>query len=395
MNELEKQLADVTAQLKTHFDRAAEEKKTYGTMLESTKAAVEALQKQVDAIDAKMVQKLTSTTETKSIAELLQENEDVARLVHDKKGRAVVTFKGAQAQQLWEQKTTISGLSTITPNVVDAERAPGIVLEARRKLTVRDALASRPTMHPLVYWVKVNAALAIASPQTEASGKAENTVTFTTANSPVKTIATFIRASRQALDDFSELGGFLRSSLPYYVNLAEEIELLSGDNTGEHLNGLVTQATAFSTSLLAAAAGWTRIDQIGAAIQQIGTANEVDPSFIILNKADLWKIRRTKDSYGRYILGDPQTVGNPTIWDLTPIGSNSMPAGTFLVGSGDPAAAEIRDRMEMQVDISTEDATNFTTNLVTIRAEKRMVLTVMRPGSYVTGTFTTSPTSLA
>jgi HK97 family phage major capsid protein len=71
--------------------------------------------------------------------------------------------------------------------------------------------------------------------------------------------------------------------------------------------------------------------------------------------------------------------------------TTSLAAGTFLVGSGSPIAAEIRDRMEMQVDISTEHQDFFVKNLVAIRAEKRLALLVRRPASYVTGTFTTSP----
>ena len=48
------------------------------------------------------------------------------------------------------------------------------------------------------------------------------------------------------------------------------------------------------------------------------------------------------------------------------------------MGSGSPVAAEIRDRMEMTVEISTEHSDYFTRNLVAIRAEKR--LAVIRVG---------------
>ena len=41
--------------------------------------------------------------------------------------------------------------------------------------------------------------------------------------------------------------------------------------------------------------------------------------------------------------------------------------------------------------ISTEHADFFTKNLVAVRAEKRLALITRRPGSYVTGSFTTSP----
>jgi HK97 family phage major capsid protein len=56
----------------------------------------------------------------------------------------------------------------------------------------------------------------------EASTKPENQATFTTVSERVKTIATWIPASRQVLDDFSELMTFIRTMMPYYVNLAEE-----------------------------------------------------------------------------------------------------------------------------------------------------------------------------
>jgi HK97 family phage major capsid protein len=68
-----------------------------------------------------------------------------------------------------------------------------------------------------------------------------------------------------------------------------------------------------------------------------------------------------------------------------------MVSGQFLVGTGNPIACEIRDRMEMQVEISTEHASYFTSNLVAIRAEKRVAIIVKRPASFVSGSFTTSP----
>lgn len=394
MEPLEKQLAELHTELKGHFAKAAEQEKLTGTLTTDLKTQLDALQKQYDALDCKLAERHAAAVPEKTITEELKENEAMARLVRDKKGMAMHTFKGKNAERLLERKTIFeSAVGTETPGVIEADRDTGIVREAQRRLRVRDALSSRATQAPLVYWVKVNAPAVSASPMMQHEGlvKYENTVTFTTANSTVRTLATFVKASRQVLDDFAELAGLLRSDLPYYVNRQEETQLLSGDNAGDNLNGLITQATPFDTALLTASLGWTRIDQIGAAIQQVGEADEIDPTFVILHKRDWWKIRRTKDSFGRYILGDPQSKGNPSLWDLTTIPTNSIAAGTFLVGSGDPAAAEIRDRMEMEVLISTEDSDNFQRNLITVRAEKRMCLAVKRPASYITGTFSTSP----
>ena len=130
---------------------------------------------------------------------------------------------------------------------------------------------------------------------------------------------------------------------------------------------------------------------VGRAIQQVTAAKELDPTFIVLHPNDWWEMRLTKDGFGRYILGDPQTNARPSLFGLDVVYTTSMANGTFLVGSGNPVASEIRDRMEMQIDISTEHADFFTKNLVAVRAEKRLALITRRPGSYVTGSFTTSP----
>jgi HK97 family phage major capsid protein len=175
------------------------------------------------------------------------------------------------------------------------------------------------------------------------------------------------------------------------VNLEEELQLLSGDNTGENLHGMIPQASAFNTALLSASAGWNRIDQVGLSISQLTTAKEIAPTFIILHPTDWWKMRLQKDSFGRYILGDPQSMVQPNIFGLSAVATTSIAAGTFLVGSGDPVASEIRDRMEMQVEISTSHSDFFVKNLLAIRAEKRLCYVCKRPASLITGTFTQSP----
>ena len=215
---------------------------------------------------------------------------------------------------------------------------------------------------------------------------------FGAASERIKTIATYIRASKQILEDFGELMTFLNASLPYYVNQAEEVELLSGSNAGEHLNGMITQATAFSTGLLSSSRGWNTMDIVGRATQQVAVAKEIPPTFLVLHPTDWWNMRLTKDSYGRYILGDPQAdIGHPTLFGLDVVPTTNIASGTFLLGSGNPAAVQIRDRMGVTLDISSEDADNFTKNLITVRCEKRLALVVRRAASLITGSFNYSP----
>ena len=393
MKPLEQQLAELKEQLAGHFDNAAKEQKTLGAVVEKTQSKITALQAQADAIDVKLAERKAAEVPQPGVLEVLQANDSVNRLMKDRGGRAVVTLEGKHVRELMGRKTTITSeaVGVATSGVLQIDRTPGITLEARQTLTVRDLLSARPTTMQVVDFVKVNTPMAIASPQVEASAKAENAVTFTSVSEKVRTIATWIPASKQILDDFTELLGFINSTLPYYVNLAEELQLLSGDNTGENLHGLITQAAAFNTGLLSSTKGWNKIDIIGRAVQQITGAKELDPTFVVLHPNDWWEMRLTKDGFGRYILGDPQTNARPSLFGLDVVYTTSIVNGSFLVGSGNAVASEIRDRMEMQIEFSTEHQDFFTKNLVAVRGEKRVVLVVKRPNSYISGSFTTSP----
>jgi HK97 family phage major capsid protein len=201
-------------------------------------------------------------------------------------------------------------------------------------LSLRDALTARPTTLGVVDYVRVSSPLGLASPVPEASVKPGNAVWFAPASERIRTIATWIPASLQILDNFTELAAFLETSLSFYVNLTEEVQCLSGDGTGENLHGIIPQATAFSTSLLSASAGYGRIDIIGRTIQQITVAKELPPTFVVMHPADWFNMRLQKDTLGRFILGAPQTSARAMLFDLTVIPTTSISAGTFLVGSG-------------------------------------------------------------
>src|SRR5207248_1504587 len=138
----------------------------------------------------------------------------------------------------------------------------------------------------------------------------------------------------------------------------------TGSNTGNDLNGLITQGTAYNTALNTLTPGWKKQDIIARAIQQVEIAKEVEPTFLVLHPTDYWDIRLTKDTQGRYL--DP----SGTFWGLNPVRTVNIGSGNFLVGSGDPAAVEIRDRMGLTLEISTQHQDYFTKNLIALRCER-------------------------
>lgn len=395
MVETKEQLEQILAHAKEQKAAVDDIKRQYGELSAEFQTAIgklDAIQKQADAIDIKMAERNAQADPGKSGMQELEENEELKRWCHDKPVRElVITLNAKQQSALLERKTAIDtaavGLST--SGVLPIDRTPGIVREARQTLRVRNVLTSRPTSLSLIDFVKVNSAPTRGSIQTESSAKAENGVTFNTGTARVQTIASLIPASRQILDDMPDLLGYLSNALPYYVDLAEEVQFLTGSNTGTDLNGLITQGTAFNTALNSYTPGWKQQDIIARAIQQIMIAKEIDPTFVVLHPTDFFNIRLTKDTQGRYLAAG----FNPydPFFGLTPIVTVNIGSGNFLVGSGSPVAVEIRDRMDMTLEFSTQHSTFFASNQIMIRAEKRTTLCCFRPGSFIQGSLNTSP----
>jgi HK97 family phage major capsid protein len=387
--------AQTLVELKTQLT-AAQAKHTAAIEAKADKVEVSRLQSQVDAIDVKLAGRLLSDFSlqgTTPLLEQLQADEGVAKLLKDKRGSAVIHLDGKTAQQLMQRKTTMTetGMGFQTTGVMQIDRTPGIVPEARQVLVMRDVLTARPTSLPVVDFVYVSTPMTIASPVPEASVKPEEALVFASKSEKIRTVAAWIPASRQILDDITELYGFIETAIPFYVNTAEELQILAGDNVGEDYHGIIPQASPFAVGSLSATHGWNRIDIVGLCISQITTAKEIQPTFIVLHPADWWAMRLTKDSFGRYILGDPQSQVRPNVFGLDVVATTNIGQGTFLVGSGNPVAVELRDKMEMVVEISTSHASYFTQNLIAIRGERRSCIVVKRPASFIQGSFSQSP----
>ena len=142
------------------------------------------------------------------------------------------------------------------------------------------------------------------------------------------------------------------------------------------------QATAFDPAFTSDSE--TPIDRILQAISQAEDA-DVPVNAIVLNKRDWRKMTGQKDGEGRYLsAASPFGATDPRLWNLPVVATNAMPSGEFLTGAFGEAA-QIFDRLDVEVLISTENDDDFEKNMATIRIEERLALAVFRPEAFVTG----------
>lgn len=384
------------AEYKTYASKLAEEVKQYGAVNSETKEALEKIARRMDGLESSMNRPNDGFAPlSKTIGELFVESE------------ALKTFKqrgwhkGGAAMQFasWFPEPTLPHLSakaTITTGTVGTAgdqnmRVPGIITPQLRELRIRDLLPTTRTTATTIEYVKENVFTNAASPQVEGSAKAEASLTFTLASAVVRTIAHWIPATRQVLDDMDSLMNYIQIRLRYGLKLVEETQLLSGDGTGQNLNGIITQATAYDTARNVS--NDTPIDKLSHAMTQARVA-EYPVDGVVLHPNDWEKIRLVKtdeggtpnSNKGSYVFGDPGSAQTPMLWNAPIVVTTAIASGTFLVGAF-ALGAEIFDRQEAVVDISTEHASFFVENKVAIRAEERIALAVYRPASFITGAF--------
>ncbi len=404
MEAIEQKLIEGVAELKSLIAARDEQIKNLGVALNETKAAVEAksaqmlaMQTQLDAVDAKSQQRHVPGGEQKSLGELVTADAKYAE-ARERGFPGRTPFRIDLKASAFQRKTNIleSGFNQPTTGMVTPVRLPGVAGMAQQALRIRDLMnvVTQTTGNSFDFVKQVTRTNA-ASPQVEGASKAQSFFNWNSASDSIRTVAHFAKVSRQALDDVPGFRAMIDGEGTYGLKVKEEAEILSGDGNGQHLNGLITQATAFDTTLLTAAVGWTRLDILRWAKLQARLAGLATyaPSGFVLHPTDLAHLELTKDQYGHYIIGDPKTGAEvDMVWKLPVVESDSIASGTFLVGAF-ATAADLVDRQAASVEISYEDGDNFTTNMATVLFEERIGLAVKVAGAFIKGSFTTSPAS--
>ncbi|WP_278438314.1 phage major capsid protein [Pseudomonas oryzihabitans] len=275
--------------------------------------------------------------------------------------------------------------SGVASGVVEPDRLPGIDVKAKQRLFIRDLIAPGRTTSPAIFWVQQTGFTNNAGVVPENTTKPYSDIQFATQITPVTTIAHMFKASKQILDDFAQLQSTIDTEMRYGLKYVEEQEILFGTGTGAHLKGIVPQASAYKAAF--SVADQTGIDDLRLAMLQAQLAR-LPASGHVLHFVDWAKIELTKDDLGRYILANPLGLAGPLLWGL-PVVATEIAAfqGKFLTGAFQ-TGAQIFDREDANVVISTENADDFEKNMVSIRCEERLALAVKRPEAFIYGTFT-------
>jgi HK97 family phage major capsid protein len=258
----------------------------------------------------------------------------------------------------------------------------------QQPLTLLDILNRRPTTSNMIEFVRQttrtnNAAIqgAGSSPSGQYDGQpyTQSAIARTLYQAAVRTIGTYIPASRQILADATQLQGRIDGELRYMLAVEREDQLLNGDGSGGNIDGLLNQASDFNGGVTNA----TALDTILRSFLQL-TLAYYQADAVVLNPTDWHNMVMLKDTEGRYLFSDPQSGARPALWGRPVAQCFSLAAGTFLSGNFGMGAT-VWDRQDASVRIAEQHDDFAIRGMVAVIADERLALEVSHPGAFVTG----------
>jgi HK97 family phage major capsid protein len=284
-------------------------------------------------------------------------------------------------QSLRVDVKAITSLGASAGTLIAPDRREGIIEIPQRPLRVRDLLAPGRTSSNLIQYFRELLFTNNAAPVAEGTLKPESNLTFEQRDAKVIKLAHWIKASTEILDDAPALQSTIDQRLRYGLDYVEDLQLLMGSGTGNNLAGIYTTAQAYAAPFTVE--GETAIDILRLAFLQ-GELALLPADAAVLHPSAWARIELTKDTQGRYLIGNPQGNLQPTLWGRRIVTTLAMPDQQFLAGNF-RQSAQIFDREDANIVVSTENQDDFIRNMVTIMAEERLALADYRPEARVRG----------
>lgn len=286
----------------------------------------------------------------------------------------------------FEVKNTLTG-SDVT---VAPDRRQGVVPGAFQPLTIESLYRHVPTSSNAIEFTKENVFTNNAAEAAEAAQKAESSLTWTLVNMPVSTVAHWIKISRQLAMDSAALAAYVDLRMRYGVNRRVETQLVSGNGTAPNLSGFMNTGN-FTAHGYADANLGTILKKLVLIRKIIGDMEAAGyaPDAIVFNPIDWAQVEIDIFTAGtaNVVPFSYDAMGRPVLFGRRVVSSVGVTADTFAVGAfGDHGT--IYEREGVIVEMSDSDGDNFTKNLITLRAERRLALTSEVPAAVRGGDLT-------
>lgn len=295
---------------------------------------------------------------------------------------------GNRAKLRVELKNTLVGSDT---NVAP-DRLARIVAGAVLPFSMEALLPSTNTSSNAIEFTKEASFTNSAAEAAEGAAKGESALTWSLVNMPVSTVAHWIKISKQLAADAPALAAYVNSRMVYGVNQKVDTQLVVGDGTAPNISGTYdtgnfTAHGYTNAAITAISATFKKLVLIRKVMADLYVAG-FPADAIVLNPAD-WatieiELMTTAAGQTLYSVND---AGQARLFGIPVVQAIGMAADTFQVGRFSEAYM-VYNREGVVVEMSDSDSDNFTKNLITLRAERRLALATEKPAAVRGGDLT-------
>lgn len=273
-----------------------------------------------------------------------------------------------------------AGVMTASANLtgsVVASYATQPALRGRRKLHIRDLLDVIPSATGVWKFYRQNTPVGEGSFQSQTTHgalKSQLDYDMTEVTITVDFLAGFVRIAKQMLADLPFMQSFVSNELVEDYLRAEDNKFF-----GQIYSGATGNATSSST---------VSVEKVIDYIANLGE-NDYEANGAVVTHAVWAKILKTKPNDYSLPGGNAVTIdanGNVTIVGVPILRTNASNIGDNRILIGDWSKAKIIQSEGLSVNIYEQDSDNVQRNLVTIKAEARVALALLRPDAFIWGT---------
>lgn len=299
--------------------------------------------------------------------------------------------KGRARAASFEVKADMTTGADFTGEVIAADRVPGIKYDPANAVHVRSIVPVGTTTSDTIRYIKESAYTQGAAATSEGSALGQTDFNLTASTANVELIGTYLRISKQMMDDTEQLTSYISARVPSKLMAVEDDQLLGGNGVAPNLEGLRNSATVWSTGAsgfgAADFATPQQFDVLITALNQVAKFNYTSDG-ILLHPTDFHKILSLKDSDNRYLKDQVYQGLQPTFMGVPVRLSTAMAEGEFIVGNFSQAA-QIWVRDNVAVEFFEQDSDNVQKNFITVRVQERIAMTTYLPNALCRGSFAT------
>ena len=392
LKSLQKDFSDSWKNLKGLLDQQADEMRTHGESHQKTVDSIKSMEKKIEQYDTELkgITDKYKEFETKMNRPNLQGGGQIKTagqmLIESDSYKNMGTSYNAAVEVKSFFPDSFKDLDSLDANgglLTSTERVGGIIAPPNRDLRIRDLLNVQRTQANSIEYIMETGFVNAAAIAPEKSLKPQSDLTFGIENATIKTIAHWIPATRQIINDAPMLRNYVDNRLTYGLALTEETQILYGDGTGDNIQGIMTNPNVQDAG--GVAAGDSLVDHIRRAITRSVLAG-YPATGIVLHPSDWEDIELLKGTDDRYVWVSVVTGGESRLWRIPVVQSQGIAEGEFLLG-GFGLAGQLWEREASNVRISEHHQDYFTRNMLSILAECRLGLTLYRPEAFVLGNF--------